>query len=184
MIQQVKNTDTAFKHVRLFTTVLIVTTTMLCGLYIYYCIQKAGRNRKLLESKTPENIDEVIKTYRQRYERDLSGCLRSQSDVACSMTTGPANFLATRMQKHRKWTDNKYDQFRDWRPSTLKAIFKTAIPKNSELNDARHKLQQGKKMQEMMTSANKIIRKEGSDVNDKLKVLGLDEKVIQELLVP
>lgn len=42
MIQQLKNIDTAFKHVRLFTAVLIVTTTMLCGLCIYYCIQKIG----------------------------------------------------------------------------------------------------------------------------------------------
>lgn len=40
MIQQLKNIDTAFKHVQLFTAVLIVAGTTLCGFCLYYCLQK------------------------------------------------------------------------------------------------------------------------------------------------
>lgn len=40
MIQQLKNIDSAFKHVRLFTAVLTVSCTILCGYCIYYCFQK------------------------------------------------------------------------------------------------------------------------------------------------
>lgn len=40
MIQQLRNIDTAFKHIRLFTAVLILASTMLCGFCVYYTIQK------------------------------------------------------------------------------------------------------------------------------------------------
>ena len=40
MIQQLKNIDTAFKHVRLFTAVLIVASMTLCGFCLYYSMQK------------------------------------------------------------------------------------------------------------------------------------------------
>lgn len=42
MIQQLKNIDTAFKHVRLFTAVLILASMMLCGFCVYYCMQKVS----------------------------------------------------------------------------------------------------------------------------------------------
>lgn len=42
MIQQLRNIDTAFKHVRLFSAVLILATTMLCGFCMYYSIQKVS----------------------------------------------------------------------------------------------------------------------------------------------
>ncbi|MCO5237930.1 MAG: conjugative transposon protein TraK [Chitinophagaceae bacterium] len=40
MLQHLKNIDTAFKHVRLFSAVLIISCTLLCGYCIYYCLQK------------------------------------------------------------------------------------------------------------------------------------------------
>lgn len=39
MIQQLKNIDTAFKHVRLFTAVLIISSALLCGYCIYLYFQ-------------------------------------------------------------------------------------------------------------------------------------------------
>lgn len=42
MIQQLKNIDTAFKHVRLFTAVLILASMMLCGFCMYYCMQRVS----------------------------------------------------------------------------------------------------------------------------------------------
>lgn len=42
MIQQLKNIDTAFKHVRLFTAVLILATVMLCGYCFYFSLQKVS----------------------------------------------------------------------------------------------------------------------------------------------
>lgn len=40
MIKQLKNIDTAFKHIRLFTAVLIIASIMLVGFCFYYCIKK------------------------------------------------------------------------------------------------------------------------------------------------
>ncbi|SDC18197.1 hypothetical protein SAMN04487894_101539 [Niabella drilacis] len=40
MIRQLKNLDMTFKHVRLFTAVLIPACMMFAGFCIYYCLKK------------------------------------------------------------------------------------------------------------------------------------------------
>ncbi|UPK68025.1 conjugative transposon protein TraK [Chitinophaga filiformis] len=40
MMQQLKNIDTAFKHTRLFSAVLVIAYTCLCGYIIYSCLDK------------------------------------------------------------------------------------------------------------------------------------------------
>lgn len=40
MIRQLKNIDTAFKHIRLFSAVLIVAYTCICCYCIYYCLER------------------------------------------------------------------------------------------------------------------------------------------------
>ncbi|MBZ4188902.1 conjugative transposon protein TraK [Niabella beijingensis] len=42
MIKQLKNIDTAFKHIRLFTAVLILASTLFAGFCFYYCIKKVS----------------------------------------------------------------------------------------------------------------------------------------------
>ncbi|MBX2925946.1 MAG: hypothetical protein KF746_27370 [Chitinophagaceae bacterium] len=132
----------------------------------------------------PENVEQTLTRYRQKYEQHLSGWLHSQSNVASSAVTGPANFPVARMEKYRKWADNKYEYFREWRQRALKAILKSMKPKVNELEGARENLKKREEMQQIMVSANKIIKKGGPNVTEELKKLGLDEKAIQEALNP
>lgn len=132
----------------------------------------------------PDDLGQTLTRYRQKYEKHLSDWLYSHSNVASSAVTGPANFPVARMEKYRKWADNKYEYFREWRQRALKAIFKAMKPHVNELEQARENLKKREEMQQLMISANKIIRKGGIGVADDLKELGLDEKLIQEILNP
>lgn len=139
---------------------------------------------KSLQDILPGNLEQTLTRYQQKYEKHLSAWLHSQSNVASSAVTGPANFPVARMEKYRKWADNKYEYFREWRQRALKAIFKAVRPKLDELQQARETLKKREETQQVMISANKIIRKGGAEVVNELKKLGLDEKTIDEILHP
>lgn len=132
----------------------------------------------------PDDLEQALTRYRQKYEKHLSDWLHSQSNVASSAVTGPANFPVARMEKYRKWADNKYEYFREWRERALKAIFKAVKPHVNELEQARENLKKREEMQQLMVSANKIIKKGGTEVSEDLKKIGMDEKLIQEILNP
>ncbi|MBX3253302.1 MAG: hypothetical protein KF862_04090 [Chitinophagaceae bacterium] len=132
----------------------------------------------------PDNLEQTLTRYQQKYEKHLSDWLHSHSNVASSAVTGPANFPVARMEKYRKWADNKYEYFREWRQRALKAIVKAVKPNVNELEQARENLKKREEMQQLMISANKIIRKGGTEISEELKKIGLDEKLIHEILNP
>lgn len=131
-----------------------------------------------------EVVDASLSRYRQRYEKLLTDWLHSHSRLASSAVVGPARFPVARMEKYRGWEENKYKNFRDWRDRALKAICRVPKSEISELEEAKQKLEHREKMQAIMVSANKIIRKGGPDITDNLKELGLSEQSIKELLTP
>lgn len=68
MIQQLKNIDTAFKHIRLFTAVVVLASAMLCGYCFYYCIKKISEaqatvyviaNGKAIQATTSNRKDNL-----------------------------------------------------------------------------------------------------------------------------
>lgn len=48
MIRQLKNIDTAFKHIRLFTAVLILASTLFGGFCFYYCVKKVSEAQQTI----------------------------------------------------------------------------------------------------------------------------------------
>lgn len=129
-----------------------------------------------------EALNDSLSRYRQKYEKLLADWLHSHSRLASSAVVGPAKFPVARMEKYRAWEENKYKNFRDWRDRALKAICRVPKQEISELEEAKQKLEHREKIQAIMVSANKIIRKGGPDVADKLKELGLPELSIQKFL--
>lgn len=65
MLQQLKNIDTAFKHIRLFSVVLIVANILLCGYCIYFCIQKISDSREKVYVISGGKAIEVIMSTRK-----------------------------------------------------------------------------------------------------------------------
>lgn len=138
-----------------------------------------GKSTGFVEQET---LDASLSRYGQKYEKLLTDWLHSHSRLANSAVVGPAKFPVARMEKYRGWKESKYENFSQWRKRALKAIFRSAKPQISELDEARQNLVDREKMQALMVSANKIIRKGGPDVADKLKELGLPELSIQKFL--
>ena len=139
---------------------------------------------KTSETISAEDIKSIQSRYQEKYEKHLSDWLHSHSNVASSAITGPAKFPVARMEKYRKWADNKYEYFREWRHRALKAITKKLTPPVNELEQARQKLKSREENHQVMLEANKIIRKGGSDVEAKLKNLGLADHDIADVLHP
>lgn len=136
---------------------------------------------KGLSNVSSAELEQTLTSYRQKYEKHLSAWLHSHSNVASSMITGPANFPIARMEKYRKWADNKYEHFRAWRQRALKAIFRNVRPKVNELEQIRQYLKQREETREQMAAANKVVRKGGSEVFDNLRQLGLSEGLVRQI---
>ncbi|MBX2924734.1 MAG: conjugative transposon protein TraK [Chitinophagaceae bacterium] len=63
MLQHLKNIDTAFKHIRLFSAVLIISSVLLCCYCIYFCVQKISDAReKVYVLAGGKAIEAVIST--------------------------------------------------------------------------------------------------------------------------
>lgn len=62
-----------------------------------------------------------IDRYKKQYEDKFRGWLSSQGNTASSFVTGPANFPVARQEKLRRWAENKYKAFREWRDKVLAA---------------------------------------------------------------
>jgi len=144
---------------------------------------------KEIQEKYPASVqraplDETLSRYRQKYESLFSGWLGSHSRLASSAVTGPANFPVAGQQKYRGWEENKYKEFRDWRQRALKAITRVQKENVSELDEAKGRLENRERLQKMMISVNKVIRKGGANVEEQLREIGLSPEVIHEVLTP
>lgn len=83
-------------------------------------------------------IPEVEKErYTQKYTTLLSAWLHSLSNTYSAMIAGPSNFPARMMEKRKRWADNKYQAFREWRTRALKAIARN-VERNKSPEEKRN----------------------------------------------
>lgn len=143
------------------------------------CIQKAAPVDFSLE-----DLESLTDRYIHKYTSLLRAWLSSHSNVVSWFIAGPSNFPAAKMQKRSNWADNHYNNFRSWRSKALKAIIKGLKPKTSDLDRVRLNLQQRMRYQRIMVAANKLIRKNGDNLNERLEELGLSKTQIIQLLTP
>lgn len=131
-----------------------------------------------------DELEAINIRYIHKYTSLLRAWLSSHSNVVSWFIAGPSNFPAARMQKRSNWADNHYNNFRSWRSKALKAIIKGLKPKTSDLERVRLNLQQRMRYQRIMVAANKLIRKNGENLNEQLGDLGFTKTQINQLLTP
>lgn len=109
-----------------------------------------------------EDFPAISERYIRKYTELLRIWLGSESNCASSAVTGPARFPVAKMEKRRRWADNHNQRFRQWREKAKTAILKGLKPKitpATELEAARKKLLEREAKQELMKTANAIIRR-------------------------
>ena len=131
-----------------------------------------------------DELDAINIRYIHKYTSLLRAWLSSHSNVVSWFIAGPSNFPAARMQKRSNWADTHYNNFRAWRSKALKAIIKGLKPKTNDLERVRLNLQQRMRYQRIMVAANKLIRKNGENLNEQLGELGFTRTQIGQLLTP
>jgi hypothetical protein len=130
--------------------------------------------------------------YRARYERHFSAWIAAKSRCISSMITGPSNFPVRRAEKARNSEHNRFKEFVDWRQNYLDRLARNKRRADRAATDPvaemREKLEKAERWQELMRSANKIVKsKKLSDAEkvDRLQSeLHFGEKAALEVLRP
>lgn len=104
------------------------------------------------------SVTETTAKYQKNYEKYLAAWLNSQSNCASSFITGPSNFPAERMKKLRRWAENHYIKFRNWRTRALKAIKKLYTLPEDPLGMNKQKLADALKLHAFMKLVNSTHR--------------------------
>ncbi|OMP80090.1 conjugative transposon protein TraK [[Flexibacter] sp. ATCC 35208] len=65
MLQQLKNIDSAFKHIRLFSAVLVIAYTCLCGYTIYTCFKELEKAQQRIYLVAGEKAVEAFASNRK-----------------------------------------------------------------------------------------------------------------------
>jgi len=126
--------------------------------------------------------------FQEVYEKYFAAWLSAKSNCISSFITGGSNFPVQRAQKANDREHAAYQKFMEVVDKVKSRIIKSYQPPvtiDSTLAKAQNELAQRVKNQEMMKTANKIIRaSKGADCTEKLMKLGLIFPVAQELQKP
>lgn len=143
-------------------------------------------------------LDADLDAYRDRYDILHNTYLHSHSNVVSAWIAGSSNFPVERMRKRSQWADNHCTRWLEFSKKRLDQLRRKYDPRriacapiSSDDPEAIIKLQakieQAEWLQELMKTANKVVRKkEKNEVEQRVDLLslGLTEVQVQELLVP
>ncbi len=126
--------------------------------------------------------------YDQKYMEHARKWLSAKSRVMSSMITGPANFPVARNQKYLSYEDSAYAAWMKWRERYIKAVLRKPTPSpEADLDEALKDYDKAIQNQELMKSANKIVRKKGTSAEEKiieLTAAGFSYNICKTLIEP
>lgn len=140
------------------------------------------------ELKTAGIEEDIINSYKTRYESLFASWLSAKGRCISSMITGPAKFPTRRAEKANRSEDNHYTLWQEWRIRAKKSIVIKAQPVKtfvSELERYKSELAGMKRSQEIMKACNIVIKKsKGKDCTNELIAAGLNEDSAQKIQLP
>lgn len=153
--------------------------------------RRATDTVKWIEQQLAEDLDTILKGswstdgYQEKYLAHASKWLNAKSRVMSTMITGPANFPVARNQRFLNHEESVYKLWMGWRERYIKAVFRKPTPSPEEdLDDALKEYERVAQLQELMKSANKIIRDKKEHKSERLIELGYKEKQAEIILKP
>ncbi|TET97730.1 MAG: hypothetical protein E3J23_08610 [Candidatus Stahlbacteria bacterium] len=155
--------------------------------------KRAESTVEWVEAQLKEDLEKILNesgstgNYREKFINHVHTWLNAKSRCMSSMITGPANFPVARNQKNMRYEDNAYKNWDKWRERYIKSVFRVPTPSPEEdLDKALKDYEKTFQNQELMKTANKILRRKSGDHSEKrleLVEAGFSEKVVDEGLM-
>jgi len=146
---------------------------------------------KELEQELEEDLislGDKVGNYEGKYIDHCRDWLGKKSRCMSVMITGPANFPTRRNQKANNSEQKSWEDFRQWRLRFSKAVHRVhMLSPEDDMEVAIKKVDQLMTSQEIMKSANKIIRQKNKSDEEKIQEMieaGLSEKLARGCMVP
>lgn len=139
---------------------------------------------RAFESQLPEEIRaEKVAAYISKW----SEWLAARSRCISSAITGPARFPVARAEKLNEYERNAWNRLQEWADKVVKRCnAEKRLTGWEEVERLTAKAEKLEHLQELMKSANKIVRQRVSDIEklDALVALGFSEKWANEIMTP
>jgi hypothetical protein len=133
------------------------------------------------------SLGENSGNYKQKYIEKFSEWMRAKSNCISSMIAGPSNFPVNKANKANNSEQRKGEEFFQWREKYFKSVNRQrTLSPEEELDVALNRLDKLIINQEMMKSANKILKKKISDQQKMVEMseVGLSDELIIESMKP